>query len=582
MKINRAQINGFGNLINKDINFSNGINLIQGTNESGKSTLAYFIKAMFYGVNKNKAGNNFSEIERFKPWNKADFSGKLEYILDGKKFSIFRDFNRNNTKIFNDEGSEITATFNKDKSRGAEVGAAHFGIDEETFFSSLFISQGNALVEDNERKNIIQKLTNIIQSGEEGISFDKAKQKLHKYLIDEVGSDRTHNKPINVILREIDAFERTRDNLILNRSKRESINDRKKLISQKLAELNREYIDATKVYEVKERYSNMIAEREKEYDISVKLLEKERSEKIKKRNIRKDSIISLTWTACAASIVALIYYKFYVWIVLPVIFSLIIFYFVNKWATKEPKSKEIQDITVTRENFRRKEKKELELLKDEGIKESLLDRKLIDLKGLITGMEKKKNDLLLEEHKLNIENEGINEHIDKLNDVEEQLSVLYEKEDELRKIEFSVKLALEKLDEAYEELKNDVVPDIENAIKDNIKKTTNGTYSNVIYNDVQGLLIENDLGDVVPIEKLSMGTIDQMYLGFRFAMIDKIGNMPIILDEAFVYYDEERLENILKVLNMRAKNSQIILLTCGDREKRLLDKLKIKYNKIDL
>ena len=58
--------------------------------------------------------------------------------------------------------------------------------------------------------------------------------------------------------------------------------------------------------------------------------------------------------------------------------------------------------------------------------------------------------------------------------------------------------------------------------------------------------------------------------------------MPIILDEAFAYYDEERLENILKYLNIECKDNQIIIFTCTNREKQILDKDSINYNLISL
>ena len=58
--------------------------------------------------------------------------------------------------------------------------------------------------------------------------------------------------------------------------------------------------------------------------------------------------------------------------------------------------------------------------------------------------------------------------------------------------------------------------------------------------------------------------------------------MPIILDEAFAYYDTQRLENILKYLANTYQDRQIILFTCTEREKDIFDKLNIKYNLINL
>jgi len=58
--------------------------------------------------------------------------------------------------------------------------------------------------------------------------------------------------------------------------------------------------------------------------------------------------------------------------------------------------------------------------------------------------------------------------------------------------------------------------------------------------------------------------------------------MPIILDEAFAYYDEERLCNILKYISEEFKNNQIIILTCTNREKEILESLKLQYRNIEL
>ena len=58
--------------------------------------------------------------------------------------------------------------------------------------------------------------------------------------------------------------------------------------------------------------------------------------------------------------------------------------------------------------------------------------------------------------------------------------------------------------------------------------------------------------------------------------------MPIILDETFAYYDNDRLENILKYLNENYKENQIIIFTCSNREKEIFEKCNIKYNHINL
>ena len=188
--------------------------------------------------------------------------------------------------------------------------------------------------------------------------------------------------------------------------------------------------------------------------------------------------------------------------------------------------------------------------------------------------------MILEIHKINIEENSLKENIDKLVDLEEQLADLTEKKEELIVKSKVINIAIQKLDEAYEELKLEVIPEMEKSIKLMVGKTTDGKYNDVIYNNDEGMLVENSVGELVPISKLSMGTIDQMYLGFRMGISKKFGDLPIILDESFAYYDDERLENTLNTL--LKLNKQIIIMTCSDREKNILDKLKEKYNYLEV
>lgn len=521
-------------------------------------------------------------MERFTPWQGQDFSGKMDYVIDGKKFSAFRDFNKNNCKIFDDAGTEITSEFTKDKARGAELGFTHFGIDEDTFLNSIFVSQGNSEVGINERNSVIQKLTNIIQSGEESISYDKAKEKLHKRLLDEVGTDRTRNKPINNLIREIEAFEKTRDELIYNRDKKEKLKEKENELAKEIKETQLYIEDIEKVFEIKEKYARITSEREKEYEISLKVLEKEKTEREKRSKKLKNRLFMIVLFASLAIAGVLTFYQLYLWTMIPLILIFIGFLIIHHSFSENVELLPPQNIESIKDMLKRKEKKELEALYKDGISDEITGKRIIELKNMLSELEKEKENLILEQHKLKLEEENLSRHLEKLNDVEEQLYDLYEKEEELRKLEFAIKLADTTLDSAYEELKQDIVPRIEKTIKSNISLTTNGKYENAIYNDRQGILFENDVGDMISCQKLSMGTIDQIYLGFRLAMSEEMGNVPIFLDETFAYYDDQRLENLLRVLSLRDDIPQIFIMTCTDREKRILDGFNIGYNKIEI
>ena len=94
--------------------------------------------------------------------------------------------------------------------------------------------------------------------------------------------------------------------------------------------------------------------------------------------------------------------------------------------------------------------------------------------------------------------------------------------------------------------------------------------------------IEN--GNYISAERLSSGTVDQLYLSLRLAILDSMSEekIPIILDEAFSHFDDKRLENILQYINNKFGDRQLIIFTCNRREEQALKNLKIKYNLINL
>ena len=75
-----------------------------------------------------------------------------------------------------------------------------------------------------------------------------------------------------------------------------------------------------------------------------------------------------------------------------------------------------------------------------------------------------------------------------------------------------------------------------------------------------------------------------MYFALRLSIASKISKekLPIILDETFAYYDEERLKSTIEYLNENYKDYQILILSCSTREKQALEELKIAYNEIIL
>ena len=204
MKIKNIKVNAYGNIENKDINLEEGINVIHGANESGKSTLLNYIISIFYGISRNKDGKALSDYEKYKPWNSNEFSGRISYKLEnGEKYEIFRDFNKKNPKIYNDKLEDISDRFETDKKDGSKFFIEQMGIDKQMYLSTVVSTQEEVRLNEKNQNMLIQKIANLAGTGEDNVSYKKALIKLQEKIRDEIGTNKTSQKPINIIEKEI-------------------------------------------------------------------------------------------------------------------------------------------------------------------------------------------------------------------------------------------------------------------------------------------------------------------------------------------------------------------------------------------
>lgn len=204
MKIKNIKVNAYGNIENKDINLEEGINIIHGANESGKSTLLNYIISIFYGISRNKDGKALSDYEKYKPWNSNEFSGRISYKLEnGEKYEIFRDFNKRNPKIYNDKLEDISDRFETDKKDGSKFFIEQMGIDKQMYLSTVVSTQEEVRLDEKNQNMLIQKIANLAGTGEDNVSYKKALIKLQEKIRDEIGTNKTSQKPINIIEKEI-------------------------------------------------------------------------------------------------------------------------------------------------------------------------------------------------------------------------------------------------------------------------------------------------------------------------------------------------------------------------------------------
>ena len=168
----------------------------------------HFILNSLYGISKNKKGKEYSDFEKYKPWCGDDFSGKISYELDNNnKYEIFRDFKKKNPKIFNENMEDISKDFSVDKTSGSEFFYEQTKVDEDLFLSTLVVNQQEVKLHKQEQNVLIQKIANLVGTGEDNVSFKRAIDRLNRRQLDEVGTQKSREKPINLVSKNIENFE---------------------------------------------------------------------------------------------------------------------------------------------------------------------------------------------------------------------------------------------------------------------------------------------------------------------------------------------------------------------------------------
>ena len=261
----------------------------------------------------------------------------------------------------------------------------------------------------------------------------------------------------------------------------------------------------------------------------------------------------------------------------------------NRKEIKEKKNKYQAKLKILKNN---KEIQEGELLNLESkYKQALNDicnqYNIKDVQNIIEQINELQtyiNELTLNLHTMQIDNEHIQPKLEKYINLEEELESKQEEKRELEDKREKIKKAMEYLEIAYYKMKQEITPKFTDKLSKTISKISDKKYQNVRINTKGEIIVEDKNGEYINAENLSIGTIDQLYLSLRLASIEEITKekMPIILDEAFAYYDNDRLTNILKYLSEEYKDNQMIIFTCTKREKEILDKINVAYEYIQL
>lgn len=214
MKLVNCYIENFGGLSHYSMDFKDGLTILQAPNGFGKTTLAEFIRAMFYGFPRKKG--KLGKRQKYTPWSGAKCRGHLTFEHEGVQYRIERTFGAtgkgDTCKIYDLTTGQETTRFS------SEVGLELFGLDADSFERSTYLPQ-NGGVENLTTDSIRAKLGDLVEDANDVGNFEKAikalndKRRPYKYR-DGKGTETVKNiGRITALQAELDTAQARTDRL---------------------------------------------------------------------------------------------------------------------------------------------------------------------------------------------------------------------------------------------------------------------------------------------------------------------------------------------------------------------------------
>ncbi|MBR6094905.1 MAG: AAA family ATPase [Lachnospiraceae bacterium] len=179
MKILHIRIENFGTISDLDLDLKDGYNCVLQKNGWGKSTLAAFIRTMFYGLEGARKKDLYeNDRMRYQPWNKGHFGGEIVFESNEKTYTLIRDFGTKEADVTFELFDAVTGLPSTDYTKN--IGTEIFGIDSESFRRTGFIDH-NLIHYEGVNSTISSKVSALSQTNDLN-NYDRVEEQIKNYL----------------------------------------------------------------------------------------------------------------------------------------------------------------------------------------------------------------------------------------------------------------------------------------------------------------------------------------------------------------------------------------------------------------
>ena len=566
MYINKLFLKEFGKFNNKEIKLDKGLNVLYGEPGAGKSTIRDFVSGILYGMNKTKGlgarGDNFALR---KPSGGNGYAGKAQVTNAGKSHLMERNFNMSTdgATLTDIESGKDERLVSKNSYRGVL-----FDMDKSTFVDAMCVDPPEEMGGDDKAlcDRLEKYLQNMKETGCSGINRadavaylenEKKKYDNQKYLVqieeleaqmDELGEVDKELEDIRTARREeLDAY-----NMEIARLKREA----RQLVNEKDAAIPDEDEDRTR--------SHIFLDVEALDD------DEEFRPKTQKKLTDNIFIIMLTGILVVAAVMLAVHLLNFQKAIQQ-LFTICTIAFVA--------------VTIIDGLFRKGFFDGADAVPDEAEFDQMIYELGRATESRTVRIEIDRN--FQEAHDAKLELLKFKEHDavakrDSYYELKGKRDELQKRFEVMEKEQKAIDLAIQTINDISVDIYNDFGGRLNENISEIVSIITDGKYNDVKLDENMHISVFDD-DHYMPIEFLSSGTIEQIYLAVRLCIAGLLckDRMPIIVDDIFTAYDEHRLKNALYCMS-RIDTDQVIIFTSNNAIGDMLDDLSMEYNYVEL
>ena len=622
MIIREANIGKFGKLENQKYQFAPQINVIYGANESGKSTLMQFLKAMLFGLEKTRVRKTLDTYNRYEPWDTpAYFYGSMMFETGQQQFLLERNFyyKEKRARLVNiRDGEELSVEYGDLDMLLGNVSAAAYEntccIGQEQLLPGRELG---VLLED-ERSNLAQtgsgdfQLSKALQELEQKRkNAEKTRKELEQQRLSHI-----HQLEVNqqVLERDIAGLKAQQEK---QSTQQGTVQEQVRALQQQMEPVQTAY---QTVCRREQELKSAVAQEQLEWEQAEReqwkreqfRREQEKTDALQQKSGKNAGFSPLLLIGVAGLILAPVLRSamdgfqkiapaLNIICIILILAGLVSAYRKSREKkTADSGQKHRQSVNDSVQNHREQDSRANDRANLQSVereeRKAALDQQLqrvcqqkSTLEEQLQKLKDQKKSLQLQAARQEGSGDQLQSQIQEkeveLENLTEQVAELQQEtleEQHAREDRDALELAAETMSRLAARMSKTLEHTLDKEMSEILAQITGNVHEQLQVTDGQGIVLAEQLQKRTP-EAYSQGTMQQAYFSYRMAaghMLMKEEPLPFLLDETFANYDEERLRQTLRWL--AEQENQIFLFTCRETEMRLLTEEDIPFASIRL